>query len=158
MRLRTVVIKNLLNNLSFRAKHSEVEKSLDLCGSRVKGFLRSVPMRIGTPVGMTIDDMITKEKIIETLKTVKDPEVNLDVWTMGLIYNIEIKEKRIKNKEGNEVKILMTYTTPFCPWGPQLNEDIEKTLKAAGAKKVDIEITFDPPYKMPEELRTILGV
>ncbi len=95
--------------------------------------------------------MITKDQIIEVLKTVKDPEVSLDVWTMGLIYNLEI--------EKNTVKILMTYTTPFCPWGPQLNEEITNALKdQLGIKKVDIEITFDPPYKMPEELRTMLGI
>ncbi|MSU75714.1 MAG: DUF59 domain-containing protein [Candidatus Magasanikbacteria bacterium] len=94
--------------------------------------------------------MITKDKIIEALQTVTDPEVNLDIWTMGLIYNLEIKD--------DNIKILMTYTTPFCPWGPQLNEDIESTLKNAGAKKVDIEVTFDPPYKMPDELRAMLGV
>ncbi len=95
--------------------------------------------------------MLTKEKIIKTLQTVKDPEVNLDIWTMGLVYDIKIEKENIK--------ILMTYTTPFCPWGPQLNEEIEKVLKdKVGAKKVDIEITFDPPYKMPEELRVMLGI
>ncbi len=94
--------------------------------------------------------MLTKEKIIETLQTVKDPEVDLDIWTMGLIYNLEVS--------GNNVKILMTYTTPFCPWGPQLNEEIEQAIKQVGAKKIDIEVTFDPPYKMPEELRVMLGI
>ncbi len=94
--------------------------------------------------------MITKEKIIETLKTVKDPEVNLDVWTMGLIYDIKIQNEKIK--------ITMTYTTPFCPWGPQLNDEITSALTNAGAKKVDIAVTFDPPYKMPDELRTMLGI
>ena len=95
--------------------------------------------------------MLTKEKVIEALQTVKDPEVNLDVWTMGLIYNLEIT--------GDSVKILMTYTTPFCPWGPQLNDSITSVLKdQLGAKKVEIEVTFDPPYKMPDELRAMLGV
>lgn len=95
--------------------------------------------------------MITKEKIIAVLNTVKDPEVNLDIWTMGLIYNIDIDK--------NNVKILMTYTTPFCPWGPQLNDEIITMLKDnLGIKKVEIEVTFDPPYKMPEELRTMLGI
>ena len=98
--------------------------------------------------------MLTKEKIIEALSTVKDPEVGFDVWTMGLIYDIKISAKGGKDS----VKILMTYTTPFCPWGPQLNDEITTTLKALGAKEVDIEITFDPPYKMPDELRVMLGV
>lgn len=94
--------------------------------------------------------MLTRDAVIEILHTVKDPEVNLDIWTMGLIYNLEVTD--------NNVTILMTYTTPFCPWGPQLNEEIETTLKNAGAKKVEIEVTFDPPYKMPDELRAMLGI
>ncbi len=103
--------------------------------------------------------MITKETILEALKTVKDPEVGYDIVSMGLIYDIEIKEKRVKNKEENEVKIVMTYTTPFCPWGPQLNDEVTTVLKDnLGITKVDIEITFDPPYKMPDEMRTVLGI
>ena len=94
--------------------------------------------------------MLTKEKIIEALQTIKDPEIGLDVWTMGLIYNLEIKD--------DVVNILMTYTTPFCPWGPELNQAITDGLKAVGAKEVKIEVTFDPPYKMPEGLRAMMGV
>ncbi len=94
--------------------------------------------------------MLTKEKIIEALQTIKDPEVGFDVWTMGLIYNIDVSN--------NAVKILMTYTTPFCPWGPELNQSITDGLKAIGAEEVAIEVTFEPPYKMPEELRVLLGV
>ncbi len=94
--------------------------------------------------------MLTKEKVIETLQTIKDPEINLDVWTMGLIYNLEVT--------GDTVAILMTYTTPFCPWGPELNQAITDGLKAAGASEIKIEVTFDPPYKMPEELRVMMGV
>lgn len=94
--------------------------------------------------------MITREQIIEALKTVKDPEVHIDVWTMGLIYNLEIKD--------DAVDILMTYTTPFCPWGPDLQENIKSVVQDLGAKTVNIEITFDPPYKMPEALRATLGI
>lgn len=95
--------------------------------------------------------MITKEQVIEILKTIQDPEVKLDIWTMGLIYNIE------PTAEG--VKIVMTYTTPFCPWGPQLNDEIVIKLKdKLPIKNVDIELTFDPPYKMPDDLRATLGI
>lgn len=94
---------------------------------------------------------ITKDDVIDILKSVNDPEVHLDVWTMGLIYNIEVI--------GSEVKILMTYTTPFCPWGPQLNDEITTQIKQhLGAKKVDITITFDPPYKMSDDLRAMMGI
>jgi metal-sulfur cluster biosynthetic enzyme len=88
---------------------------------------------------------------IAALKTVKDPEVGFDVWSMGLIYKLEVSEP-------GAVKILMTYTTPFCPWGPQLNDEIMAALKGAGANQVDIEITFDPPYKIPDELRALIGI
>lgn len=95
--------------------------------------------------------MITKEQVIEVLKTIHDPEVKIDIWTMGLIYNIETTN--------DGVKILMTYTTPFCPWGPQLNDEIITALqKLSGVNKVDIELTFDPPYKMPDDLRATLGI
>lgn len=97
--------------------------------------------------------MLTKDDVIAALQTVKDPEVHLDVWTMGLIYNIDVDAKK------KAVKILMTYTTPFCPWGPQLNDEITTALKDnLGVKKVDLEVTFDPPYKMPEDLRATLGL
>lgn len=94
--------------------------------------------------------MLTKEKIIEVLKTIKDPEVHLDIWTMGLIYNLDIQD--------NVVTIVMTYTTPFCPWGEDLQEQIKSTLRDTGVKQVHLTVTFDPPYKMPEELRTMLGI
>jgi metal-sulfur cluster biosynthetic enzyme len=95
---------------------------------------------------------LTKESIIEVLKKVRDPEIHVDIWTMGLIYNIEIKTE-------DSVKILMTYTTPFCPWGPQLKQEITDALKKdLDVKNVDIEITFDPPYQLPPEMRATLGI
>ena len=94
---------------------------------------------------------ITKEAAIEALKTVLDPEIHLDIWTMGLIYNVEIKN--------GGVDVLMTYTTPFCPWGPQLNSEIEQQLKEKlGVEKVEITITYDPPYQMPPDLRALMGI
>ncbi|MDO8626638.1 MAG: metal-sulfur cluster assembly factor [Candidatus Magasanikbacteria bacterium] len=93
---------------------------------------------------------LDKEAAITALQTVKDPEVGFDVWSMGLIYKIDIDK--------NNVKILMTYTTPFCPWGSQLNDEITAALKNAGADKVNIEITFDPPYKIPDDMRAMLGI
>ena len=95
--------------------------------------------------------MITRDTIIAELKTVFDPEINLDIWTMGLIYEIDVKSE-------NEVHILMTYTTPMCPFGPQLNQQIQEKLHDLGIKTIDLEVTFNPPWKPSEELRTILGI
>lgn len=95
--------------------------------------------------------MATKEEIIEVLKTVEDPEINMDVWTLGLIYNID-------PVDDSTVKIKMTFTSPMCPFGPQIVEEIKAKLTEKNIKTVDVEITFDPPWEPTEELRAILGV
>lgn len=94
--------------------------------------------------------MITKELVIEKLKEVKDPELDIDVYTLGLIYDISI--------ENNEVEILMTLTTPFCPFGNQIVESVEEKLQELNPIGVKVEITFDPPWEAPKGLRDILGI
>ncbi|HRH23234.1 MAG TPA: metal-sulfur cluster assembly factor [Candidatus Magasanikbacteria bacterium] len=98
--------------------------------------------------------MITKEEILEQLKNVQDPEVDVDIVTMGLIYNIDIDEK------GEKVKVLMTYTTPFCFAGPQITEDVKNTVASCGIEleNVEVEVTFEPPWKAPPDLRVAMGV
>ena len=98
--------------------------------------------------------MVEKEQVIETLEKVMDPEINYDVWSLGLIYNIDI--------EGSKVKILMTFTTPMCPYGPALMDDIRRNVSAVdGVGEVVIELTFNPvwgPDKMTEEAKIALGI
>jgi len=97
--------------------------------------------------------MITKESVINVLKQINDPEILVDVWTMGLIYNIEINEKK------KVITITMTLTTPMCPYGPMLLEEIKVRLKEdTGAKEVILNLTFDPPWQPSDELRMMLGV
>ena len=93
---------------------------------------------------------ITKEIVIETLKQCLDPELQLDVWTLGLIYDVKA--------EKNKIWVKMTFTTPACPYGPMLIEEIKGRLMGLGTKNVEIEITFDPPWKPSEDLRAMLGV
>ena len=94
---------------------------------------------------------ITQEKIIEALKLVEDPELHVDVWTLGLIYEHKIQPE-------NKVFIKMTFTSPFCPFGPQLVDGIKEEITKLGAKEVEVEVTFDPPWEPTEELREMLGV
>jgi len=98
--------------------------------------------------------MATKEQVIEALKKVYDPEIQYDIWGLGLIYNIEI--------EGSKVKILMTFTTPMCPYGPALLDDVRRHVSAVdGVGEVDVELTFNPVWgvdKMTEEARMALGI
>ena len=98
--------------------------------------------------------MVDKEQVIEVLKKVQDPEIQYDIWSLGLVYNIEI--------EGSKVKILMTFTTPMCPYGPVLMDDVRRQVSAIdGVGEVAIELTFTPawnPDKMTEEAKIALGI
>ena len=95
--------------------------------------------------------MSSKEDVIEVLKKVNDPEIGIDVWTLELIYNVDV--------EDDKVKVKMTFTTPMCPYGPMLVEEIKtKISDLQNVKEVDVEITFDPPWKPSKELRATLGV
>ncbi|MFA5841945.1 MAG: metal-sulfur cluster assembly factor [Candidatus Paceibacterota bacterium] len=94
--------------------------------------------------------MVTKEQIIKALKTVKDPEVGIDLWTLGLIYDIKIAE--------DGVDILMTLTSPFCPFGNEIVLSVEKVVKELGVEEVRVDITFEPAWQPSDELRTMLGI
>ena len=98
--------------------------------------------------------MATKEQVIEVLKMIYDPEIQLDIWSLGLVYDIKV--------EGKKVNILMTFTSPMCPYGPALLDDVRRQLSAIdGVGEVDVEITFSPvwgPEKMTEEARMALGI
>lgn len=92
-----------------------------------------------------------KQVIVDKLKTVQDPELKLDIITLGLVYDVTIKD------DGG-VHVLLTLTTPLCPFGPVLIEQIEIALRELGAPSVEVELTFDPPWKPPQNLREMMGV
>lgn len=95
--------------------------------------------------------MTSKEQIIENLKKVEDPELQLDVWSLGLIYGIDIID-------GKTCKITMTLTSPQCPFGPYMMQDVKKAVENAGFDQVDVELTFSPRWKPSDELRAALGI
>lgn len=98
--------------------------------------------------------MVEAEQVIEVLKKVYDPEIQYDIWSLGLVYNVEI--------QGSKVRILMTFTSPMCPYGPQLMDDVRRQVSAIdGVGEVAIELTFTPvwnPEKMTEEAKIALGI
>lgn len=102
--------------------------------------------------------MVEKEKIIDVLKQCFDPEIPVDLWNLGLIYDIKISEA--ENKKSN-IDITMTLTTPGCSMGSYMADDIK--MKLSGVKEigdVSVEVTFDPPWKpemMNDEARERLG-
>lgn len=95
--------------------------------------------------------MITKDDVIAVCQTIQDPEVHLDIYTLGLIYRIDITDE-------NEINIIMTYTTPLCPFGGKMQEDLKTALSILNPKAINIELTFTPLWKVSDELREALGI
>ena len=101
------------------------------------------------------DPNVIGEKIINTIKTIFDPEIPVDIYELGLIYDIMVNENF-------DVKILMTLTTPNCPVAETLPVDVEEKVKTVqGVKDVEVEITFEPPWSqdlMSDEAKLELGI
>ncbi|GLU43122.1 SUF system Fe-S cluster assembly protein [Allomuricauda sp. NBRC 101325] len=104
---------------------------------------------------ITIDTQELGEKIVKVLKTIYDPEIPVDIYELGLIYDVFVNEE-------NEVKILMTLTSPNCPVAETLPVEVEEKVKSIDMiKDVEVEITFDPPWTqelMSEEAKLELGL
>ena len=80
------------------------------------------------------------EKIVRVLKTIFDPEIPVDIYELGLIYDVFVNED-------NDVKILMTLTTPNCPVAESLPQEVkEKVRELDEVNEVELELTFDPPW------------
>ena len=95
------------------------------------------------------------EKIVKMIKTIFDPEIPVDIYELGLIYDVFVNEDY-------EVKILMTLTTPNCPVAETLPLEVEEKVKSIDSvKDAEVEITFDPPWSqdlMSEEAKLELGM
>lgn len=103
----------------------------------------------------TINTEDLGEKIVKVLKTIFDPEIPVDIYELGLIYDVFVNED-------NEVKILMTLTTPNCPVAETLPLEVEDKVKSLKmVKDAEVEITFDPPWTqelMSDEAKLELGM
>ncbi len=103
----------------------------------------------------TIDTTELGEKIVKVLKTIYDPEIPVDIYELGLIYDVFVNEDL-------EVKVLMTLTTPNCPVAESLPLEVEDKVKSIKMiKDAEVEITFDPPWSqdlMSEEAKLELGM
>ena len=102
-----------------------------------------------------IDVNALGEKIVGVLKTIFDPEIPVDIYEVGLIYDVFVNEDF-------EVKILMTLTSPNCPVAETLPLEVEEKVKSIDeVKNAEVEITFDPPWTkdiMSEEAKLELGM
>ena len=94
------------------------------------------------------------EKIVETVKTIYDPEIPVDIYELGLIYDVFVNENM-------DVKILMTLTSPNCPVAETLPMEVEEKVRSIDeVSSAEVEITFDPTWTqdmMSEEAKLELG-
>ena len=87
-----------------------------------------------------VDTNALGEKIVRVLKTIYDPEIPVDIYELGLIYDVFVNENR-------DIKVLMTLTTPNCPVAETLPLEVEEKIKSLNdVRGVEVEITFDPPW------------
>jgi len=96
-----------------------------------------------------------KETVISVLKTIYDPEIPVDIWTLHLTYGVDVDEE-------GDVKIVMTVTAPNCPVAEVLPGEVKNRVQAImGVKKVDVELTFDPVWSidmLSDEAKAELGL
>ena len=93
----------------------------------------------------------TKETVVTALKEIIDPELYIDIYTLGLIYDVNLTPPKLEIK--------MTFTSMACPAGPQLVDEVkQRTSEIEGIDEVDVEIVFDPPWEPSEELKALMGI
>ena len=102
--------------------------------------------------------MPTVEQVREALVDVKDPELNLGILELGLIYDITVE-----GENGEHVNVMMTLTSPMCPVGPMFKQSVvDKVLSLDGVKDANVEITFTPPWDprtmASDDVKVLLGI
>jgi metal-sulfur cluster biosynthetic enzyme len=101
---------------------------------------------------------ISEESILAAMQQVRDPELLVNVVDLGLVYGIEVEEVDGRSN----VRVTMTMTTPACPFGPQLIQEVKDVIGTLeGVGKVDVKIALSPPWtpdRMTDEARDELGL
>ncbi|GAA4032018.1 hypothetical protein GCM10022281_09560 [Sphingomonas rosea] len=115
------------------------------------GFLSETPPE--APVGGAGGDL--QAAIVETLKTIYDPEIPVDIYELGLIYDVSVTDE-------GDATVLMTLTTPHCPVAESMPGEVEiRVLSVPGVRDAEVKLVWDPPWdpsKMSDEARLELGM
>jgi len=98
--------------------------------------------------------MVTEEVVRKVLRQVKDPELDLNIVDLGLVYDVAVQD--------GEVQVKMTLTSPGCPSGPEIVSDAERSIAALdGVRDVNVEIVWEPywtPERIDPKIRAYLGM
>ena len=94
---------------------------------------------------------LARKDAISALKKVMDPELGLDIYNLELIYGITVKSD-------NSILVKMTFTSPTCPYGPMLMNEVKEKLKSKGFRRPEIDIVFEPVWKPSNKVKMLLGL
>lgn len=97
------------------------------------------------------DKNLTSDYAHEVLKGVEDPELHLDIVTLGLVYGVKVEDD-------GHADVTMTLTSPMCPYGPIIIEQVKVALDDAGFKEPTVDLTFNPPWEPSDEVKMMLGL
>ena len=102
---------------------------------------------------------LAEETIRDSLREVIDPEIGINIVDLGLIYEIDLATA--DEADGHDVSVTMTLTTPGCPAGPQILQQVKQVVEAVpGVRSMDLDLTFSPLWNeemLSEDVRWILG-
>jgi metal-sulfur cluster biosynthetic enzyme len=105
------------------------------------------------PSPLPAADVLSAESVRQALRTVKDPELDLNIVDLGLVYDIEV--------DGDGVAVKMTLTSPGCPAGPMITSDVYRVIRSLpGVRDVDVEIVWEPywsPERIEPKIRAMMG-
>ncbi len=115
-----------------------------------------IEMHAETPRELnTIERAVLEGDVMEAIRTIYDPEIPVNIWDLGLIYDIQIDNER-------NVNVLMTLTSPACPVAESLPGDVQRIVQqVATVKAATVELTWDPPFsidRMSEDVKLMLGL
>lgn len=113
------------------------------------------PLDLTKPPLNPIEKSLLEAEVVEAIRTVYDPEIPVNVYDLGLIYGIDVRDDR-------SVHVLMTLTSPACPVAGILPGEVETMVRSTpGVSEASVELTWDPPFtieRMSEDVRLMLGL
>ena len=106
--------------------------------------------------------MVTEQQVIDALKPIEDPELHLAIVDLGLIYEVRLSPAA-DQPDGQDINVKMTFTSPFCPYGPALKNQVQQAvIRVPGTKQAQVDIVFTPPWDprtmASEECKIALGL
>ena len=102
--------------------------------------------------------MVTQEIVREALASVQDPELNMGILELGLVYDV-----LVEGDAGQDVTVVMTLTSPMCPVGPMFTQAVQSKVEGLdGVERCKVDLTFSPPWDprtmASDDVKTMLGI